>query len=286
MCLLKSCAAYLKIKGWLRPVENDFPMYWWSGVGNRNFGDVVGPYLVEKITDKKPLLVTKKYRYTYYLTVGSILKYSSKNAIIWGSGIISRGQNIKKPKATYAVRGPLSRDRLLELGYECPEVYGDPALLLPRFYQPTKTQDKELGIIPHFVDFENISAGMSQLLFKDEERSIKLINLLDPIEKVIDDIASCKRIVSSSLHGLITAHTYGIPALWVCFSDQIKGDNVKYHDYFLSVGITPYEAYDLKTICYDLDEIIQLIDAQYSQKIMIDLDKLYAACPFVDGDYA
>jgi len=57
----------------------------------------------------------------------------------------------------------------------------------------------------------------------------------DPLE-VARQIASCTKIVSSSLHGIIAAHAYGIPAAWVQFSDKLSGDGIKFADHFASVG--------------------------------------------------
>jgi hypothetical protein len=44
--------------------------------------------------------------------------------------------------------------------------------------------------------------------------------------------------VSSSLHGIILAHAYGIPVAWTEFSTGLKGDGVKFLDHYASVGIT------------------------------------------------
>jgi len=57
----------------------------------------------------------------------------------------------------------------------------------------------------------------------------------DPLE-VARQIASCRKIVSSSLHGIIAAHAYGIPAAWVEFSNQLAGDGIKFADHFASVS--------------------------------------------------
>lgn len=57
-------------------------------------------------------------------------------------------------------------------------------------------------------------------------------------QKWIDELCSCDCVISSSLHGLIIAEAYGIPTLWVKFSDEINGDDFKFYDYYASIGLS------------------------------------------------
>lgn len=219
---------------------NRIYLYWCNNHlkdGKENFGDLLPKYIIEKISKRKIIQVIhpsmRRYKHVlkHYLTIGSILEAANENSIVWGSGIIRENDFIKEAKFL-AVRGPKTRKRLLELGYKVPEIYGDPAILLSDVY-PNKIEPKyELGIIPHYVDYESI-----QTVFKDDA-SVKVIDLTTTdVEKTLDEILECKAIISSSLHGVIVPHTYGIPALWVKFSDKLGGDNIKFFDYFESVNL-------------------------------------------------
>ncbi len=252
--------------------SNELRAYWWSWEGNKNFGDILTPYLIEKITGKKPLLCSKYCMKEYYIVTGSILSHANKNAIIWGAGIIFRDQKVKRPKKIFAVRGPITRERLIELGYECPKVYGDPGLLLPKFYNP-KTENKyKLGLIPHYMDYPKIKD-------KINSKDILVINVFDQVEKVIDNICSCKRTISSSLHGLIVSHAYGIPSIWAEFSNKLTGDGTKFKDYFLSVGIKPYKPLDFREEIPSEKELLKIINKVHN-KPNIDTEKLWGTCPF------
>jgi len=67
---------------------------------------------------------------------------------------------------------------------------------------------------------------------------LPVINLLDADPaNVIGQITQCEKIISSSLHGIIAAHAYGIPAAWVKFSDKLAGDDTKFHDHYESLGL-------------------------------------------------
>ena len=74
-------------------------------------------------------------------------------------------------------------------------------------------------------------------MFRDDGRSVIIIDVLAPIEEVVDRIVSCDLIASSSLHGLVVAQGYGVQLGWVEFSGRLKGDGVKFADYFAAVSV-------------------------------------------------
>lgn len=263
-------------------------LFWWNEKyfhhkSQENYGDLLGKYLVEKIANKKVVFsVPKKFSIRdffqpIYVTVGSILAHVNHKCVVWGSGIILKDQAVKNAKFL-AVRGPQTRKRLLALGYHVPEVYGDPALLLPKYYNPSVVKDYELGIIPHYTDFK-----IAETLFQLIPNCIVINLMTNDVEKTTQEILSCKKIISSSLHGLIVSHTYQIPAIWQKFSDKLFGDNIKYQDYMESVQLNFYEPIK-KSNKYTIEEI-ELLFKKYPNlpsnlKINELCEGLMQTCPF------
>jgi hypothetical protein len=200
-----------------------------------NFGDILTPYIVGKLTGTEPVLFDPKSKFAPYfrhsIMTGSIIGRSRRNSLVWGSGIIKADDELEGGKFL-AVRGPLTAKRLTDLGLAAPSVYGDPAILLPLLYHPKIKKKYSVGVIAHYADMAQMAAAFN------EDAHILLIGLLTyDIAPVIDQIASCEKILSTSLHGLIVAHSYGIPAAWWKFSDNLSGDDVKFYDYFASVEL-------------------------------------------------
>lgn len=235
-----------------------------------NYGDQLTPYIIEKISGHKAIYTPQSESITTVMVTGSILSSNVKNSVIWGNGFAWSHEDVHKPLKICAVRGNMTRARFLEKEIDCPDIVGDPALLLPMLYNPQSAKKYKLGIIPHVIDYQNVASKY----FSDDE--VLIINLADPIEKVIYDINTCEKTISSSLHGLITSHAYGIDSLWVKFSDKIIGDGFKYMDYFSSVGIDQYKAVVIDSVL-SKGEILSMIP---DHKIVFDTDKLYSSCPF------
>jgi hypothetical protein len=122
-----------------------------------------------------------------------------------------------------AIRGPISKRYLKG---KTTEIYGDPGILLPLIYNPKIEKTCEVGVVPHYIDKTLVKLKPGQ----------KLIDIMAPWKTVIDEMLSCKKIISSSLHGIVAAEAYGIPAIWTKYSNNIRGREMKYQDYFLGTG--------------------------------------------------
>lgn len=208
-----------------------------------NWGDDINFYIIPILTGKKVFNYSSMYRWILasdennYTCIGSLIDmFSDTKTIVWGSGILRGNEPLKDiPEKVLAVRGPKSRKYLIDKGISCPEIYGDPALLLPLIYKPSIQKKYKLGVIPNLADVRN---PLVDRLIKIGKGSVKFINMTDydDWKSVIEDICCCEAIVSSSLHGLIIADTYGIPNARVKFSDNVTGGDFKYDDYFESVS--------------------------------------------------
>ena len=263
-------------------------MFWYSTIRienmeKENFGDFLSKYLVEKISKRNVVWVyPKKYFFflrKHYLIIGSILSHATKKSIVWGSGIIEKNEKVAKAKFL-AVRGPKTRKRLIELGYDVPEVYGDPAILTPDYYHPKIEKKYKIGVICHYVDFDDIS---SKINFKN----VRVINLLtNNIESKIDEILSCETLITSSLHGLILGHTYKIPSLWVKFSEKLYGDDIKFFDYFESVNLDITNSIYLKNEVISEQDLKEILDNNSSKLLPSESfvnkvkENLMNSCPF------
>lgn len=238
----------------------------WCGIRHRNWGDDLNFYFLRMITGR-PIIFRHNFRiakwlqHRNFLCIGTLLdggKYKDRNTTIWGSGCSGADRGLTQPEKVLAVRGPKSRNYLLSQGIECPEVYGDPALLLSLVYQPgwksqvlgskqneetnnletrnskLETKRYRLGIIPHVVDLHHPVIEEIREKHADEILIIDLAHY-EKWTDVIDQICSCERILSSSLHGLIVSDAYQVSSCWIELSGNISGGYFKFYDYASSV---------------------------------------------------
>jgi hypothetical protein len=261
---------------------------WWNeriiqGKSKENYGDVLGRYLVEKISNKKVVFAWPKKFSIYdwfspiYVTIGSIIHNINHNCIVWGSGIINQQIVIKKA-VFLAVRGPQTRNYLINLGYDVPEIYGDPALLLPRYFKPKVEKKYKYGIVPHYNDYKIVEKWF------ENRTDVHLIDLMtNDIEAKTMEFLQCEKIISSSLHGIIIAHAYGIPAVWQKFSDKVFGDDIKYQDYFESVQLK-YDQPEIRETLYidnELEELFKTHQTLPKENVLEELrNGLMKVCPF------
>lgn len=241
---------------------------WWHY--SDNFGDALTPYIIKKLCGVDVQYVDPGLDdQDLHMVTGSILGTSgAANCIIWGNGISTKNEQVFKARRWAAVRGPISAKRVVDCGFTSPEGIGDPAIILPRLYNPTVDKQYELGFTPNVIDYQDVSSWFTNPI-------MKVINLAAPIETVIDQIVSCNKIISSSLHGLITAAAYGIPTIWVKHSDNIIGDGTKYRDFLLSIGMDYDSVYVTRNAGFET-----MVEMPFRHTISDKLvDDLLAVCP-------
>ena len=264
---------FIVIRSWL--------IQWGNTICPRNFGDDVNFFLISKLSGKRIITANNffhKKTLPTIMCIGSIIEHNSSFVTVWGSGAMYGDVNKFKPNPlkVCAVRGPLTRNYLLSLGVKCPQVYGDPALLLPYVYKPIQITKKwKIGIIPHVLDLSN---RIIQKFIEETSNTTKIqLNNYKKWTDVIDTICACDVILSSSLHGLIISDAYAIPNVWIKLSDKVEGNGFKFKDYFLSVQRNTVEPIVVK----NLSDVYTAIDysSQYSQ-IKFDPIPLLHSCPF------
>lgn len=239
---------------------------------SENFGDALSPKLVEKLDG-----IGVEYADPYVadmVAVGSVLysghwlfrdaahnktfrgavswlrlKMRTKcNPIkVWGSGFLeSPNVNVRaaviRPIEVYALRGRISHEILDKLGL-CPMfqgvAYGDPGLLYPMLLDEIPEKVYDIGVIPHFFDKENGEALFNAI--KTSGQKALLIDVMhpDPIN-TLRQIAKCKTVLSSSLHGCIVSDGMGIPNRHMSLSTlNLSKDDyaLKFRDYYSALGM-------------------------------------------------
>lgn len=263
-------------------IQGLMPVFYWDGTPN--FGDLVGPYLISKITGK-PVLNVKDLKHSGIMAVGSIVQLlDRKDMVIWGSGLM---QNLTKEQMKefkkynpeiLSVRGHKTAKNLLKAGVSVPSqsVYGDPALILPLFYTPSVRSSKKIGICPHFT---HKSYFLKNIIEKD---NLKIIDVQKDMEAVVDSISSSTVCISTSLHGLIIAQAYGIPWVWLeVFDNNLIGNEFKFQDFFSTldksqVSHIRVRLEDVKDIDYEIIAAkATLPDKLYNEELILESLKLY-----------
>lgn len=204
-----------------KPIE----LYWMRGGGRRsadlkNFGDWLSKDVVEFVSNREVVWAPAKQ--ADLLAIGSVAMrinkipfYRLKPLYIWGTGSFGRKLKPFRNLQVTAARGKLSRE-ILGAADDTP--LGDPGLFAREIWSPAKTSRK-VGLMLNEIEQEYAS------LIPDR------FDILSPMgepREVIRKLSGFDFIVSSSLHGLVIADSYGIPSRWL----KIGLDDFKFLDYY------------------------------------------------------
>jgi hypothetical protein len=249
--------------------------YWYP---EKNVGDRLTPYFLSKCAPAEPpqqpfreedihrterhlkpwaalrhILPRRRKTARYIVSTGSLARLCGPHALVFGTGIRSSDQAVARAMIRF-VRGPLTRERYLAHGIECPAVCGDPGMLMPRIFRPEVAPRYRLGIIPHCTEMKEVAAAAPK---KDDV--LVLDTNTDDVEGFLTQLLSCQATVSSSLHGVIFSHAYRIPTRHVILSDKVFGDGTKFRDHYASVGLA-VRSLDLRGEPLDADHLLAAAD--------------------------
>lgn len=217
--------------------------FWWQGDSRTghvtNLGDQLTRILLEQFAgidvEWAPIIEAD------IICCGSLLDSlprSGWHGTVIGAGQLHRGTVTDLTFANVmGLRGTLTRERV-QCGNQTP-VIGDPALLAPELVTPTPNSI-ELGIIPHWSD--------PDLWPRERDNALKygyakptLIDITGPALRAIELIGSCRKIVTSALHGAIIADAFHIPRRVEPFpammTDTVhEGGAFKFRDHGTALG--------------------------------------------------
>lgn len=231
---------------------NGVELYYWGKNNDiQNLGDYLSQVVCEYLLSQNNISPCENEDYinkVHLYCMGSILGFRCQNAVVWGTGILDESSLYKKriKLSEYdirAVRGPKTRSVLLAMGMECPEVYGDPGILMPEIYLPgALLKQYNISYIPHLSEVNET--------IEKNKLHINIISMeTTDYQTVIDEIVKSKKVISSSLHGLILAEAYGVPAVLLLENGK---STFKYEDWYLSTGRTQYN------IAHSLEEAMEI----------------------------
>jgi hypothetical protein len=205
--------------------------YWWGVPFVSNFGDVMSAAVLNHFAGVD--VEWSEPAQAEIVVSGSVLDVlpDGWSGVVAGAGTLLNGTRRDLTKATVlAVRGHLTL-RQLTLGDGVAPVIGDPGLLASELVAVDRGR-YELGVVPHWSDM-TLWDRFKRL------NPLPIPSTGDPLE-VIRLIGSCKKIVTSSLHGAIVADSFGIPRRVERFPGMVtspkEGGEHKFHDYASSLG--------------------------------------------------
>jgi len=236
----------------------------------RNFGDRLSPLIVSMMLQRAGLSGAELPQ-RRLLAVGSIMHFAQPGDVVWGSGRNGRIADSSHSVAALdirAVRGPRTRKWLLERGENCPEVFGDPALLLPLLRPDLKELAEqrryEVTFISHIDDPRLVAP-----------RGIRVLSPRADVETILRTLVRSELVVATSLHPIIVGEAFGVPARSIVNRSEPE---FKFADYFLSTGRPDY------TRATSITEALALGG---EQPPVIDLEPLLASFPldlFVENE--
>ncbi|MFS0733991.1 polysaccharide pyruvyl transferase family protein [Microbacterium sp. 1P10UB] len=210
-----------------------------------NFGDLLGPEVVSR-SARLLGVDTLANPSNDLLAIGSIMHFARTGATVWGTGVNGKMDprlHTFSDLDVRAVRGPRTRQFLQQRGIHVPPVFGDPGLLVRRLWRDDellahRTESPPVAIVPNLNDLPYFN-----------ESDPRVVDPRGPLDEILARIRWSDLVVASSLHGLIVAHSFGVPTVML----RPRSESLfKYEDYFSGVG------QDLPALADDAEAAIRM----------------------------
>ena len=230
----------------------------------------------------------------HQLGIGVSTPSQNRTVVVYGTGLpspSSRGSDEewaawKQAGGTFdvrAVRGPLTRRFMQTRGLAPMEslqaaAIGDPGMLVGNAFPSCRRQcapSKRVCLVPHnndeaILDRSTPSLGARQRSECGDDEHCTVWDDMGPIHflktslgwrEMLEALLPCEFVVSSSLHGIIFAEAFGIPARWLAPKDipQLEHSSYvtegwfKYVDYYASTRQEVRERVEARATSYDGD---------------------------------
>ncbi|WP_169332247.1 polysaccharide pyruvyl transferase family protein [Henriciella marina] len=169
--------------------------------------------------------------FKHYLIIGSIAQHANKNSVLLGAGFIEPNNTEDTPTfgTVKVVRGEITRE-VVRNKRENPRddiLLGDPGLLISKVYGDVeRSSEFEFGLVLH------VSEADSELEEIAQKMGGKLIRVSQSPKDFAREISRCKRILSSSLHGIIFSDAFKIPNARIKLTNRVVGADYKFSDYY------------------------------------------------------
>ena len=267
----------------------------YEGRSQINVGDAIGPVITNFILSTRNVSHIRSQvvpRHGQLAVVGSTVHMfaADPNTILWGVGIIDPnlfGQ--PGPGVTVsAVRGPRTRDIFILKHNLNPLVISDPALITRDVFPEDvlmvdnirHSARREVCFWIHEVDRSDVIDKCplcTKYLVDHLERDFSLI---------FKHLVNCKRVVSSSLHGVIFSHSFSIPSIAIRISNKIVGEDFKFIDYMHSIKVHSFRgrirAENLVGQNLSVAEWIKLVDESTQPEFPISTRHFFEVFPVIE----
>lgn len=217
-------------------MKRPLKLHWASS--KPNFGDRLSPLICEHLSGRSVALAS--VRRCDLVALGSVLQRVPEGMLqrrlhIWGSGFIEEQPPHRSRHHLHALRGRYTARCITNVPQDV--VYGDPGLLAADLLgrRPSAIRH-QVAVIPHYKDKGSpaLTAALSLL-----PRDTVIVDVFDDPVEILRTIASSRLVLASAMHGLIAADALEVPNAWLRLSDDVRGGDFKFRDYYSAFDMAP-----------------------------------------------